>query len=276
MRGNSGKVKISLAVMSIITLANLAVTLPGRGQQKAQGDKAVIGSKMSERLKEKETRFPVTDYETDARTDANHVDPHQLAKRKSRNERHDNSMLGVKGGLNAEPESGNRIVLRNDWEVNTPRIPAALSDAVLVGEILDANAYISADKNGVYSEFTLRADEIIKPDPSVPAQPGALVTVEREGGRVRYPSGRVEWYGIALQSMPRVNGRYVLFLRRAGTDSYSILTGYELQNGYVSPLDGEASQFRFYEGTEEASFIRLVREACGAQGAVESPSGGGP
>lgn len=246
--------------MFVITVANLAATLYGQGQQNAGRDKVKNDAERLARKKELESRFPITDYEAPEPSDPGH-----RVKRRARGGRHDKSTLGVKGGLKARPDSGTESVLTNDWETSVPRIPAAQSDVVLVGAVKDANAYTSTDKNGVYSEFTLHVEDVLKKDTAQPLSPGESVTAERPGGRVRFPSGRVEWYRIALQSMPLVNHRYVLFLKRLDKDSFSIITGYELRDGRVYPLDHEATQFGFYAGTEEASFLEHVRAAITAR-----------
>lgn len=255
------KVRVALVSMLIITLGNLAASLysqarhaPSQGQSNASNK-----DQMSEHAKESKSRFPVADYNAPEDTE-----PAKRAKRKARNERHNKSMMGVKGGLTAPPDSGDEIVLRTDWEVNVPRIPAAQSSVVVTGEIVDANAYISADENGVYSEFGLRVEETMKKDDSWAVSAGEVISVERQGGRVRYPSGRVEWYRIALQDLPLVNHRYVLFLKRIDEDSFSIVTGYELREGHVYALDG-ASQFRALDGAEEVALLKSVREAIAKQ-----------
>lgn len=135
----------------------------------------------------------------------------------------------------------------------------------MIGQVRDANAHISADKNGVYSEFTVQVGEVIKDATASPLSPGNQITAERQGGRVRYPSGRVEWFHINAQNMPTVNSRYVLFLKHIDSDSFSIITGYELRDGRVYALDSGASQFTFYDGGDELSFLKLVREAIAVQ-----------
>jgi hypothetical protein len=254
MREVTKKVRIILVALFAITLVNLAVTLYSQVHHNSfKGD---INNKdqMSERARQSQSRFPIADYNA-----PEPADPEKRAKRKARNERHNNSMMGVKGGLNEPPSTSDEVVLRNDWEVNTPRIPAAQSDIVVIGEILDANAYVAADQNGVYSEFTLQIRETLKKDALWAVSPGEVVSVERQGGRVRYPSGRVEWYRIALQELPLTNQRYVLFLKRMD-DSFSILTGYELREGHAYALDS-ASQFRALDDTDETSFLQSVRKA---------------
>ncbi|MCA1594721.1 MAG: hypothetical protein LC754_19245 [Acidobacteria bacterium] len=259
MRKISKKARVVLVAMFAITLGNVAVTLYSQGHQNPSQGEINNKDQMLERVRESKSRAPIVYYNA-----PEPADPEKRAKRKARNEQHNNSMLGVKGGLNASPNSGDEIVLRTNWEVNTPQIPAAQSDIVVTGEILDANAYISADKNGVYSEFALRVEEILKKNNMCAVSPGAVISVERQGGRVRYPSGRVEWYRIALQGMPLINHRYVLFLKRIDEDSFSIVTGYELRERHVYALDS-ASQFRAFEGTDEAPFLQSVREAISKQ-----------
>jgi hypothetical protein len=248
-----------LVMMVAVTVGNLAITLSSQVRQNPpDGGKNNI-DQMSERARESRDRAPVADYDAPEPDD-----PDKRAKRKARNERHNNSLLGVKGGLNAAPGSGDEIVLINDWEVSTPKLPVAQSDVVVVGVITGANAYISSDRNGVYSEFSLRVEEILKKDGAWAASAGEVVSVERPGGRVRYPSGRVEWYHIALQELPQVSHKYVLFLKRVDEDSFSIVTGYELREGHAYALDS-ASQFRALDGTDEAPFLQSVKDALAKQ-----------
>lgn len=41
-------------------------------------------------------------------------------------------------------------------------MPAAKSDLVVIGEVTDAQAYVSEGKDWVYSEFTIRVDDVLK------------------------------------------------------------------------------------------------------------------
>jgi hypothetical protein len=72
---------------------------------------------------------------------------------------------------------------------------------------------------------------------------GSKITVERQGGRARMPSGKIVISWVSHQNMPRVVGRYVLFLTHdfetpndTPKDFY-LLTGYELRDGQVHLLD---------------------------------------
>jgi hypothetical protein len=169
-------------------------------------------------------------------------------------------MMGVKGGLNPAPDVGDEVFLINDWEVRVPALPASQSDVIITGEVLDANAFVSGDKIGVYSEFNVRAGEVFKNVSTSSISDGDVISTEREGGQVRYPSGRTMWFRIHLQNMPAVGGRYALFLKQGGEGVFSIITGYELRDGRVYPLDS-ASNFKKHEGADESTFLQYVREA---------------
>ncbi len=70
--------------------------------------------------------------------------------------------------------------------------------------------------------------------------------------------------------MPRITGKYVLFLSASKQDhSYHIVTGYELVDGKVSPLE-ESTQMSVYEGTDQVSFLKTLREAI-AQASQVTP-----
>lgn len=147
----------------------------------------------------------------------------------------------------------------NDWEFNVPAIPAGMSDAVVVGTVVSSTAYLSQDATGVYSEFTIQVHEVLK-DRSRNISTNTSLAVDRAGGRVRYPSGDIVKYIVDGQSTPRVNKRYVLFLKLEDHD-FSILTGYELGAGGVSPLDRVVETFKKYKGVSESAFLNQVRNA---------------
>lgn len=160
------------------------------------------------------------------------------------------------------------------WWAGLPALPVAQSDAIVLGEITDAQAYLSDDRSGVYSEFTIRVDELLKNSDQSPLAVGNLAVGERPGGKVKFPSGKVQRYGIDKQGMPRVGGRYVLFLKSNGKgQDFTIVTGYELRNGTVFPLDNARSRnggselpFDAYRGANEINFLTSLRNAIGSQG----------
>jgi len=194
------------------------------------------------------------------------VEPEKRAKRRARSARFDQNYYVREP---APPESGviYETIIINDWEVGLSALPADRSDVVVIGEITDAQAHLSNDKTGVYSEFTVRIGEVLKNDEYSQLSIGSSVTAERQGGRVRFPSHRILPVRVQGQGMPRTKGRYVLFLKRLSPgESYHILTGYELCAGRVFALDGVknsgGSKWKFdtYEGSDEINFIKNVRQ----------------
>jgi len=94
---------------------------------------------------------------------------------------------------------------------------------------------------------------VIKNSTQVSLSSGSSIEVERDGGRLRFPNGRTLIY--VATNMPRVGLRYVLFL----TDS-QILTGYELREGKVHPLDDLPNLYT-YENADETTFLKQLRTA---------------
>ena len=91
---------------------------------------------------------------------------------------------------------------------------------------------------------------------------GETVRVERSGGRVRMPSGKIVVSWTNHQNMPKIGSRYVLFLTHdfeiAGDtgDDFYLLTGYEFKDGKVTPLDSFTNRgVLAYKGAAESSFL---------------------
>jgi hypothetical protein len=155
------------------------------------------------------------------------------------------------------PTAKGRAVI-SDWYAYMSALPAPDSDAVVLGEVTEAKGHLSSDRTGAYSEFSVRINDVFKDN-------GALsrtsLTAVREGADVQLPSGRVIRYEIVHQGTPHIGRRYVFFLKynQQGQD-YTILTGYELRDHRVSPLD-EVEPFIAYEKFDEVDFLNRVREA---------------
>jgi hypothetical protein len=81
--------KVLIALMLVVTLTNLAITLNSQKRQDSEPD----ASKNLERLEAIKNHFPIADYEN-----AEPSDPDKQARRVARNEGHNESRLGVKGG----------------------------------------------------------------------------------------------------------------------------------------------------------------------------------
>lgn len=190
------------------------------------------------------------------------VDEAQRAGREVKSSRYNKSLFGVKGAIRSAYEDFT-VVLSDDWEAGLPALPVPQSSLVMIGTVLDAQGFVSADQTGVYSEFTTRVDEVIRPD-AVQAshKPGDLVVMQRSGGRVQGRSARV-LFRIFGQNMPRPGRQYVLFLQRLdGGEDYKLITGYELRGEKVSPLDS-VDTFATYNAMDRPAFLQALRAAAG-------------
>jgi hypothetical protein len=180
------------------------------------------------------------------------------------------------------------VLLHSGWsdQPDEPAIPASTSDAVVTGTVKEVNAYISSDRTTVYSEVTLNIEEVLKEDPRYPLVSGLTLSAERPGGAVRFPSGKILRRGRLGRNIPEAGRRYLLFLKyNEDVKDFSIVTGYQLLDNRVLPLDGTADlekggngpPFRVYEQYRNAdvlTFLNNVRALINA--AAESRPGGQP
>lgn len=144
------------------------------------------------------------------------------------------------------------------WPTDFPALPTAQSTTIVIGKVSEAKAHLSDDKSGVYSEVVIDVDQVLKDEAGV----ASTLVAEREGGRVRFPSGSIFRYFVDGLGIPKVDRCYLLFLKQLEDGDYSIVTGYEFRDGRVLPLDeSSVVQFGKYRGLDEARFINEVRES---------------
>jgi hypothetical protein len=123
-------------------------------------------------------------------------------------------------------------------DTGTDPSPFGTSDTVVVGSVDSGQAFLSNDKQVIYSEFVVSIQEVIKAPHTPYIAPDQKIDIERRGGVIRLPSGKLITRGSAEQSMPTVGRRYLLFLKySADTNDYLIETGYELFQGHAYSLD---------------------------------------
>ena len=250
MRTHASVVRISSSVTLVILLAMAFTLLPGRapiastsaGQRRTKDQ---VGTKKS--------RLPVANYLASVPED-----PADRELRKIRNSRFDNRRAEPISELPAGVEE---LPLNTNWAWRLSGLPSVESDAVVVGRVFASKAFLSNDRTAAYSEFTVRIDQALKSteDPGLSA--GDSIAVDREGGSVEFPSGRVQEFRIADQNMPQVGQQLVLFLKYdQSAKAFSILTGYQLHENRVIPLD-DIDKFAVYRGLSEAAFLTTVRES---------------
>ena len=188
-------------------------------------------------------------------------------KRRQKNKRFDNSLAE---SIEANPTS-EEINIASAGLVSD--MPTDLSDLIVEGHVKDSGAFLSEDKTGIYSEFCVQVSEVIKS--SAPVSKGDVITAERFGGRVRFPSGQIARYRVAGQGAPMKEAKYLFFLKRMADGGYRILTAYELRGNKVFALDGPrsnvngkgSSQFDRHNGKDAQEFRKEVSAAArgGAQ-----------
>lgn len=248
MRLSSRTLFLILVACTVAALTTI-VTLRGQGQSGGEG---MPPDKQRQR-EEFESQFPVTDFDSQEPADP---DKRNLRRRKS--SRHDNNRF-----VNKSDATGGAVesVFFDERDFGLPALPVSQSEAILLGSVVDAQAYLSNDKTGVYSEFNVAIEEMLKNSVSAPLSIKSIVSMEREGGAVRYPSKDKYVYRISGQGMPRIGKRYVFFLKATEPpQTFEIITAYELRGGRVVPLDS-AQQFDAYKNVEEAVFLNGLRNA---------------
>jgi len=151
--------------------------------------------------------------------------------------------------------------------------PVSRSDMVVIGEVKDTAAYLSQDKTDVYSEFAVQIESILRNTSLLQIASNSIISTERGGGHVRLDSGREILRGADGKPMPQVRQRYVFFLvSDAETQSFTIITAYELRNGRAFPLDGssrfkkemvirEYAEYDRHENADESTFLNEVKAA---------------
>jgi len=230
----------------VLLIATLAATLIAVKQSSQKPERLP-----KETLDEKLLRLPVTDL-----TASDIADPEKKRLRQIRNAKH-NSEAGPDGQKRAVlSERLETVVL--DLPLTThaeePALPIDQSDVVIVGRVTNVNAYISEDKTTVYSEATVKVEEVLTGES--PIQPGDVVTTTRDGGAVRLPSGKILRRGRLGRNIPEASRTYLFFLDYLDEiKDFSIITAYELSEGVVTPLDGtitihRGGRFTLFRGYE--------------------------
>jgi len=199
---------------------------------------------------------PIVDYDQEFQT-AVVADPKERELRAARGRRYNKKAPQPLAEL---PPNWVGYDTGTDWYIGLIGLPVDQSDAVITGEVVASEAHISPDKTGVYSEFSIRVDQLLKNHLDSSLKLGEVTVGEREGGVVRLQGDRLFEYTVYNQGMPRVGQRYLFFLsRNKEGEDYSIVTGYELRQGEAVPLD-DIKASAIFKGTDEQELLNKVRE----------------
>lgn len=252
----SNKLRLFIGSLTGIALASFLVAFSGQGQtnqRKPTSNQIPFGQTVKQT---DDAATPIVDYDS-----PDGVDRIDKTKRKLKNARYDRGVLPKDpspniGDIRSEPE---RSASFSD-------LPAGTSDVVAEAIVGSSRAFLSDDKTGVYSEFTMVVAKVFKQVEGFSVNPGDTIIAERFGGKVRYPSGKVIRYRIEGEGMPVVGKRYIFFLAKADQDSYNLLTAYEIQGNKIFALDGSRNNargqgnsiFDKHNGKDLDNFLREV------------------
>lgn len=202
-------------------------------------------------------KFPIVDFSA--------PEPSDPAERERRSKKGKKYNIKYNAPLS---ESVDSMFLSVDWEVDLPALPIGRSAAVVIGRVNKAEAHLSENRTGIYSEFVIHVEAIFKNDPNNPLTNDNSILAYRTGGRLRFPSGKILVSAVSHQDMPQPGGRYLLFLTHSrlsgGEDEdFHILTGYELKNGHVFPLDivSASHPMTKYHGVAENALLEELSSA---------------
>ena len=158
------------------------------------------------------------------------------------------------------------ILIDQRW----PRIevmPVSDSANVVVGSVLGLQAYLSSDRSRIYTEITVRIEEVLK---SEMRDLTGTVILDKLGGALRMEDGRIvrDPIHICYLGNVRCGARYVFFAKRThGGLDQEMQKAYELRGGKVYELTDDGSPATHPLGGGEAgvlsneqSFLALIRK----------------
>jgi len=143
-------------------------------------------------------------------------------------------------------------------------MPVQQSDAVLIGNVTNSQAYFSGDRTAIYTELQIDVERVFKDRAQTV---GSAITILALGGAIRLPDGRIaRQFAPPMQNRLYVDRRYVLFANYfAATQSFNVIKAWELRNGTVAPLsDSDISDAKSgkskYANMTESAFLDAVQD----------------
>ncbi|HWS85550.1 MAG TPA: hypothetical protein VN282_01040 [Pyrinomonadaceae bacterium] len=100
---------------------------------------------------------------------------------------------------------------------NAPKVPAMRfavcnADAVFIGTLKSKSSQLTDDESFIFTDYDMVVEQVIKDNPSAPAQAGAELTMTREGGEIQL-NGRTFRARRDDFKAVEVGKRHLLFLR---------------------------------------------------------------
>lgn len=233
------------AFVAIIVAMTIVISFGTDKGHSQQGNK----NKNEEGFIDDLSKYAVVDYNA-----PEPADEKEREIRKLKNNRYDDQSWVIK---NPHPDDSG--VGRYDETEPPSLIPVNERSLVIVGKITGVKAYLSNDKQGVYSEFTIKINSILKDDTDNKTEVAKSVIADREGGFVRYPNGQKVLYMNSERALPAVGNEYVFFLTQDKVSpNYKILTLYKLENSGITQLDYASNDFDDFKKMSKQKFTEFI------------------
>lgn len=241
--------RIMWGIVSLVVLMTIAIafgTPDSHSQQKPQPTPSQQSSGYDDLSK-----YAIADFDAPESRNAS-----ERERRQRISERYDDQDLVLP---NPHPNDGGAMVY--DEMPPAPLFPVSDSDLIIIGRTISGDAFLSNNKRGVYTEFAVQIDQMLKNDTGTKLSVGVSVFTDRAGGFVRYRDGKKLIYKIAEHRMLWTNSSYLLFLSSdKQSPNYKLLTGYELVGDRIEQLDTGRS-FEEFKNMTRSNFIDMIRTA---------------
>ena len=141
--------------------------------------------------------------------------------------------------LTVERPQNSEIFFEQVWPA-VEFIPVTDSAVVLVGRVVKVQPYLSSDRSRIYTEITLRVDDLLKRDEDNRVAANKTVVIDRLGGTLELKTGRIARDGIQIDNLGNLplSKRYVVFAQAINDgNDLSLIKSYELVDGKVFTND---------------------------------------
>lgn len=150
-------------------------------------------------------------------------------------------------------------------------IPINQSSIILSGTVTGSSSFLSRNKTGVYSEFQIKVNELVRTDNGFGVTPDQLISVNRMGGRVRFPSGHIQSYEMSGAGALEMGGKYIVFLKREDSlRKFLLVTAYKIENEKIVPID-DTLGVAAYKEMPLSEFLKEIEKALRSSQNKEEP-----
>jgi hypothetical protein len=192
----------------------------------------------------------------------------QDEKRKEKNKRFNSTESSNTRKITQElPEGAENLPTIVHWWIGLPALPINETEATIIGTVTDRAAYLSEDETNIYTEYEFKVEDTLK-DSTKSLNSGGTIALVRNGGSIRFESGKIQKNEISKQGTLDNDTRYLLFLKRDNGVDWFIVTGYEFSGEKAVPIDGQENQdpksalpFNKYLNTNKDSLLLKIQEA---------------